>query len=157
MGRDGSSLPGDKAGGREVQPADPGLVTLPLQYSCVHTGFPFPLALWVPSSQTDGVGPHICYAAVMVLVFIPIPSSTHGPGFWDTSCCANLRVLLLWQHVLGSLNCWGTPGADTSQDPPFPSEKLVQVEERASVYWRLCLCRSLGMSRTRNQQTHFQH
>lgn len=84
------------------------------QYSCVHAGFPFPLAPWVPSSQSDGVGPHICYAAVMVLVFIPIPSLMRGPCFWDAPCCAGLRVLLLWHHALGLLTCWGTPGADTS-------------------------------------------
>lgn len=47
VGRDGSSLPGDKAGDREVQLGERGLVMPPLRYSCVHAGFPFPPALWV--------------------------------------------------------------------------------------------------------------
>lgn len=154
MGRDGSSLPGDKAGDREVQPREQGLVTPLLQYCCVHAGFPFPLAPWVPFSQTDGMGLHICPAAIVVLVVVPIPSSACGLGFWGSPCCAS--PLLFCQGVLGSLSCWGAPGADTARYPTFPSEKLVQVKERASVCWRLCLCRSLGRSRTRNQQTHFQ-
>lgn len=76
----------------------------------------------VPSSQADGVRPHICSAAVTVLVFIPIPSSTHGPGVWDSPCYASPR--LLCQHVLGLLS-WGSPGAYTSRDPRFPSETQV--------------------------------
>lgn len=82
---------------------------------------PFLRPCGLPSSQTDGVGPHICSAAITVLVFIPIPSSMCGPGCWDSPCCAN--PLLLCQSVSGSLSCWGTPGADTSRDPLFPSEE----------------------------------
>jgi len=81
MGRGESFLLGDNVWDREVQAGEPGLVTSLLQYSCVLTGFPFPLAPWVLSSQTDGLGPHVCCAAAMILVFIPIPSSARGPGF----------------------------------------------------------------------------
>lgn len=78
--------------------------------------------LW-PSSQTDGMMFHVCSAVIMVLVFISIPSSVHGPGFWDSPCC--ISQLLLCQPVLGLLSCWDTPGADTIRGFPFPSKKLV--------------------------------
>lgn len=112
----------------EVQPREPGLMIPRYSTAVSMQASPFPRPPGCPPAR-----PHICSAAVMILVFIPISSSMPDPGFWDSPCCASPRVLLLWQRVWGLLSCWGTPGADTGRDPPYPSEKLVQVKERASM------------------------
>lgn len=67
-------------------------------------------------SQTDGMMLHV----IVVMVFIPIPSAMHDPGFWNSPYCVS--PLLLCQPVLGLLSCWDTP-EQTPSKASFPLQE----------------------------------